>query len=139
MDYLEFTARVTSHIPDKGQVMVRYYGLYANAHLGKVRKANPVAPVMMEDEPRRLPSKGWAERGHVPNSLEFGKCPLEMRCVRLGPNAPGPCAVRKRKFLSKPGYAGGWTQWTPRPLTVIHGQSIASSTTEVCGVLYTAV
>jgi len=31
MDYLEFIARVTSHIPDKGQVMVRYYGLYANA------------------------------------------------------------------------------------------------------------
>jgi len=33
MDYLEFIARVTSHIPDKGQVMVRYYGLYANAHI----------------------------------------------------------------------------------------------------------
>ena len=27
MDYLEFIARVTSHIPDKGQVMVRYYCL----------------------------------------------------------------------------------------------------------------
>ena len=27
MNYLEFIARVTSHIPDKGQVMVRYYGL----------------------------------------------------------------------------------------------------------------
>jgi len=27
MDYLEFIARVTSHIPNKGQVMVRYYGL----------------------------------------------------------------------------------------------------------------
>ena len=27
MDYLEFIARVTSPIPDKGQVMVRYYGL----------------------------------------------------------------------------------------------------------------
>jgi len=39
MDYLEFIARVTSHIPDKGQVMVRYYGLYANAHRGKARKA----------------------------------------------------------------------------------------------------
>ena len=24
--YLEFIARVTSHIPDKGQVMVRYFG-----------------------------------------------------------------------------------------------------------------
>jgi hypothetical protein len=26
LDYLEFIARVTSHIPDKGQVTVRYYG-----------------------------------------------------------------------------------------------------------------
>jgi hypothetical protein len=33
MDYLEFIARVTSHIPDKGQVMVRYYGLCANVHI----------------------------------------------------------------------------------------------------------
>jgi hypothetical protein len=32
-DYLEFIARVTSHIPDKGQVMVRYYGLCANAQI----------------------------------------------------------------------------------------------------------
>jgi len=32
MDYLEFIARTTSHIPDKGQVTVRYFGLYANAH-----------------------------------------------------------------------------------------------------------
>ena len=35
MDYLEFIARVTSHIPDNGQVMVDYYGLYANAHRGR--------------------------------------------------------------------------------------------------------
>jgi len=27
MDYLEFIARVTSHIPEKGQVMIRYYGI----------------------------------------------------------------------------------------------------------------
>ncbi len=39
MDYLEFIARVTSHIPEKGQVMIRYYGLYANAHRGKKKKA----------------------------------------------------------------------------------------------------
>jgi len=38
MDYLDFIAQVTSHIPDKGQVMVLYYGLYANAHRGKMRK-----------------------------------------------------------------------------------------------------
>jgi len=52
MDYLEFIARVTSHIPDKGQVAVRYYGLYANAHRGKVRKsAFPLALRMVEEEP----------------------------------------------------------------------------------------
>ena len=32
MDYLEFIARVTSHIPDKGQVMVRYYSLCKALH-----------------------------------------------------------------------------------------------------------
>jgi len=61
MDYLEFIARTTSHIPDKGQVTVRYYGLYANAHRGKVLKAaiSPLMPRMIE-ELRRVPSKGWA-------------------------------------------------------------------------------
>jgi hypothetical protein len=59
MDYLEFIARVTSHIPDKGQVMVRYYGLYANAHRGKLRKANSaVVPLrIVEEELRRVPAK----------------------------------------------------------------------------------
>ena len=32
MDYLDFIARVTSHIPDKGQVTVRYYGLCKALH-----------------------------------------------------------------------------------------------------------
>jgi len=61
MDYLEFIARVTSHIPDKGQVMVRYY--YANAHRGKIKKASLAAfPLrVVEDKLRRIPSKGWAE------------------------------------------------------------------------------
>jgi len=63
MDYLEFIARATSHIPDKGQVTVRYYGLYANAHRGKVKKASHQAfPLLiMEEELRPIPSRGWAE------------------------------------------------------------------------------
>ena len=32
MDYLEFIARVTSHIPDKGQMIVRYFGLCKAQH-----------------------------------------------------------------------------------------------------------
>jgi hypothetical protein len=63
MDYLEFIARVVSHIPDKGQVTVRYYGLYANAHRGKVRKASlsPFLLRLSEEEEKPVPSKGWAE------------------------------------------------------------------------------
>ena len=63
MDYLVFIARVTSHIPDKGQVTVRYYGLYANAHRGKIKKASLAAfPLrIVEDKLRCIPSKAWAE------------------------------------------------------------------------------
>jgi hypothetical protein len=63
LDYLEFIARVTSHIPDKGQVMIRYYGLYSNAHRGKMRKAgaDPLHPPIIEDDTAYVPSKGWAE------------------------------------------------------------------------------
>jgi hypothetical protein len=54
---------MTSHIPYKGQVMVRCYGLYANAHRGRGRKASlsPSALRMVEDDLKRIPSKGWAE------------------------------------------------------------------------------
>jgi hypothetical protein len=74
MDYLELIARVISHIPDKGQVMVRYYGLYANAHRGKVRKAGPngvppedrrggglphALPGLGRDDPQGLCALSW--------------------------------------------------------------------------------
>jgi hypothetical protein len=63
MDYLEFIARVTSHIPEKGQVMVRYFGLYANAHRGKVRKSEEAAHplVIISEECPKIPRLGWAE------------------------------------------------------------------------------
>jgi hypothetical protein len=46
-----------------GQVTIRYYGLYANAHRGKIKKASLEAfPLrMLEEELRPIPSKGWAE------------------------------------------------------------------------------
>jgi hypothetical protein len=86
MDYLEFIARVVSHIPDKGQVTVRYYGLYANAHRGKVKKASlvPVAPGMIEEEPRRLSSKGWAEmirKVYEVDPMLCPKCGGRMRII----------------------------------------------------------
>jgi Ribonuclease G/E len=86
MDYLELIARVTSHIPDKGQVMVRYYGLYANAHRGKVRKAGhvPVALGMLEEELPRVSSKGLAEmirKVYEVDPLICPRCGGKMRVV----------------------------------------------------------
>jgi hypothetical protein len=56
---MDFIARVTFHIPDKGQVTVRYYGLYANARRGKAR-VSPFVLRMAEEEAKPVPSKGWA-------------------------------------------------------------------------------
>jgi hypothetical protein len=86
MDYLEFIARATSHIPDKGQVMVRYYGLYANAHRGKVKKASlsPSALRMAEDDLTRIPSKGWAEmirKVYEVDPMVCPKCGSRMKVV----------------------------------------------------------
>ncbi len=60
MDYLEFIARVTSHIHDKGQVMVRHYGPYTNSHRGKMRKKKALPPhlLIIEEEQPFIPSKG---------------------------------------------------------------------------------
>jgi hypothetical protein len=86
MDYLEFIARVTSHIPDKGQVTVRYYGLYANAHRGKVRKASvsPFVLRMAEEELKSVPSQGWAamiRKVYEVDPMICPKCGGEMKVV----------------------------------------------------------
>jgi len=77
MDYLEFVARVVSHIPDKGQVTVRYYGLYANAHRGKIRKASlsPFLLRMAEEEEKPVPSKGWADMIRKVYEVDPMTCP----------------------------------------------------------------
>jgi len=86
MDYLEFIARVTSHIPEKGQVMIRYYGSYANAHRGKKRKArvDPSCLTVIEDAVSFVPSRGWAEmikKVYGIDPLICPKCGGQMRIV----------------------------------------------------------
>jgi len=63
MNYLEFIARVASHIPDKRQVTVRYYNIYGNGHRGKVRKAKPDKHpfILINEERMQIPRRSWAE------------------------------------------------------------------------------
>jgi hypothetical protein len=53
LDYLDFIARVTTHIPDKGQVMIRYYGLYSNAHTGMERKRGQAISAFTPRPPKK--------------------------------------------------------------------------------------
>ena len=58
VDALEFLARVVSHIPNKGQVLQRYYGWYANRTRGIRRRACTAEPppvVEAEAMPPRAP------------------------------------------------------------------------------------
>jgi hypothetical protein len=85
MDYLEFIARLISHIPDQGQVIVRNYGRYANAHLGKVKKAGLSGELrVVKKKPRRIPSKGWAEmirKVYEVDPMACPKCGRRMKVV----------------------------------------------------------
>ena len=84
MDYLEFIARTTSHIPDKGQVTIRYFGLYAHAHRGKVRKSEEVAHklIIIEEEWPRVPRRGWAEIRRKVYEVNYCKCQVLFPLVR---------------------------------------------------------
>ncbi len=91
LDVLEFLARVASHIPNKGQVLQRYCGWYANRTRGIRRRTathrqasasavevEPVQPSIQEARRR------WAEllrRIFEVNPLRCSRCAHEMRIV----------------------------------------------------------
>jgi len=66
--------------------MVRYYGLYANAHRGKVRKESLAASPLriIEEDCRRLPAKGWAamiRKVYEVDPMVCPKCGGQMKVV----------------------------------------------------------
>ena len=77
---------MTSHIPDKGQVTIRYFGLYANAHRGKVRKSEEAAGklIIIEEEYPKIPRRGWAEmirKVYEVDPLVCSKCGGTMKVI----------------------------------------------------------
>jgi len=51
-DALEWLAAMCSHVPNKGEQMVRYYGYYSNVSRGKRKKADAddKIPCILESE-----------------------------------------------------------------------------------------
>ena len=89
-DALEFLARLTSHIPDKGQVLQRYYGFYSSRQRGTRRKATegneeqPLEIVEPEPEVLREAKRRWAEllrRIFEVDPLKCPRCDETMRIV----------------------------------------------------------
>ena len=93
----EWIAAITSHIPDKGQQMIRYYGYYSNKNRGKRKKeeaekaaigdkSNPKALNIIE-EPTNTPKEYrrlWAQlilKVYEVDPLVCEKCGGEMRIV----------------------------------------------------------
>jgi len=89
VDPLEFLARLTAHIPNKHQVMTRYYGYYANRVRGARRRREETAPVpapVAEPVPLALREarRRWAELLRQIFEVDPLRCPAcggEMRIV----------------------------------------------------------
>ncbi len=87
LDVLEFLTRVVSHIPNKGQVLQRYYGWYANRTRGIRRRGGAHEPLAVEAAPAppSLPEAGrWPEllrRIFEVDPLRCPRCGHEMRIV----------------------------------------------------------
>jgi hypothetical protein len=89
VDPLEFLARLTAHIPNKHQVMTRYYGYYANRVRGARRRREETAPVpgpVVEPVPLLLREarRRWAEllrQIFEVDPLRCPQCGAEMRVI----------------------------------------------------------
>ncbi len=88
LDVLEFLGRLVSHIPNKGQVLQRYYGWYASRTRGERRKAGGEERAVVYAEPVPVPlreaRRRWAEllrRIFEVDPLQCPRCGGAMRIV----------------------------------------------------------
>jgi hypothetical protein len=62
-DALEWLAATCSHVPNKGEQMVRYYGYYGNVCRGQRKKADTdglIPCILVTDESFKRYRKNWA-------------------------------------------------------------------------------
>jgi Putative transposase len=62
LDALQWIAKVTSHIPDKGAQLIHYYGAYSNSHRGKKAKSEASSGPSLSDSASAVESETeWAK------------------------------------------------------------------------------
>jgi hypothetical protein len=86
-DVLEWLAAMCSHVPDRGEQMVRYYGYYSNVCRGKRRKENQdewIPCILEPDVSSRGSKKSWARlirKIYEVDPLACPKCMGQMRII----------------------------------------------------------
>jgi hypothetical protein len=86
-DALEWLAAMCSHVPGKGEQMVRYYGYYSNVSRGKRKKAQTDNQLPCILEPELSPKefrKNWArliQKIYEVDPLTCAKCQGSMRVI----------------------------------------------------------
>ena len=86
-DALEWLAAMCSHVPNKGEQMVRYYGYYSNAARGKLKKVDvdDKIPCILEPElTDKTCRKNWArliQKIYEVDPLTCAKCQGRMRVI----------------------------------------------------------
>ena len=86
-DALDWLAQLVTHIPNKGEQMVRYYGFYSNKSRGLRKKAgtDDAVPALIESEVSSKEfRKNWArliQKIYKVNPLLCPKCSGSMRII----------------------------------------------------------
>jgi hypothetical protein len=84
-DVLEWLAAMCSHIPDRGEQMVRYYGYYSNVSRGKRKETDDRVPSILEaDKSSKEYRKNWArliQKIYEVDPLTCPKCGGVMRIL----------------------------------------------------------
>jgi hypothetical protein len=86
-DALEWLAAMASHVPNKGEQMVRYYGHYSNVSRGKRKKQNEdgmIPPILEPDGSSKEHRKNWArliQKIYEVDPLTCTKCQGKMRII----------------------------------------------------------
>jgi hypothetical protein len=120
VDALEFLARVVSHIPEKGQVLQRYYGWSANRTRGVRRRTGggaepPVVVAAPVAVPHRAARRRWAEllrRLFEVDPLACPRCGHAMRIVAC--ITEPPVIDRILAHVRRAGTPRRWSRAPPR-------------------------
>jgi hypothetical protein len=88
-DALEWLAAMCSHVPNKGEHMVGYYGYYSNVSRGKRRKQDLdewIPCILVPDKNSKEYRRNWASLIHKiyeMDPLTCPKCSAKMKVISL--------------------------------------------------------